>query len=184
MFDNTNRHALISELAKRTAGNGYNLGKTALQKHLYFLDALYGVDAGYSFRLYNYGPFSSEILSDLDTVEFMDGVKISYDSSVGGYRIRPGRNADGVSDAAKEFIEESSEAIDAVLKDFGNLNAKELELRATIVYAERETKEDGRQIDEEELAQIVHDIKPHFSVDLILDVIEQLKDKGHIELRV
>lgn len=182
MFDQTNRHALIAELAKRTAKRGYNLGKTALQKHLYFLNTLYGLDTGYSFRLYNYGPFSSEVLSDLDTVEFIDGVKISYDSAVGGYRIRPGKNADNVTEDAKSFLNKADKSIDQVLSDFGNLNAKELELRATIVYADREAKDENRELDKEDLADIVHEIKPHFSVPRILGVIEELTERGHLEM--
>ena len=41
------------------------LGRTQVMKLLYFLQELKGIPLGYDFRLFNYGPFDSEVLSDL-----------------------------------------------------------------------------------------------------------------------
>jgi hypothetical protein len=183
MFDATNRHGIIAELARRTNQRGFNLGKTALQKHVYFLQTLHDVNSGYDFRLYTYGPFSAQILSDLDTVEFIDGVTIGYDSSVSGYRIRPGNNVDNVTESASDFLEHASDAIDEVLDDFGSLSAKDLELRATIVYAEREARDEGRTLELKELAETVHSIKPHFPMAVVLAAVKELQGKQHIELQ-
>jgi uncharacterized protein YwgA len=183
MFDTTIRHGVITELAKRTQERGMNLGKTALQKHVYFLQSIHDVDVGYDFRLHTYGPFSQQILSDLDALEFIDGVDITYDSSVNGYRIKAGPNADSVVSEAEDFLEEASDSIDVVLEDFGQLNAKELELRATIVFAERDFQSRTGAPKHDELASKVSSIKPHFSLDNINAAIQELAGKGYIKLK-
>src|SRR5262249_12172233 len=54
------RLATIVALVERSSGK--SLGRTAVMKLLYFLSALRGVQLGYRFTLYSYGPFDSEVL--------------------------------------------------------------------------------------------------------------------------
>jgi hypothetical protein len=58
------RIGLIAYLAKRSP-----IGRTALMKYCYFLQALRGVPLGYNFSLYSYGPFDAAVLSDLGDAE-------------------------------------------------------------------------------------------------------------------
>ena len=44
------------------------LGRTQLMKLCYFLQEIEHVPVKYDFRLFNYGPFDSEVLSDLGTL--------------------------------------------------------------------------------------------------------------------
>jgi uncharacterized protein YwgA len=67
------RYALIAELAHRSD----SLGRTSLQKKIYLLQTLFYVNLGYDFTLYTYGPFTSEILSDLDVAEAMGAVRVN-----------------------------------------------------------------------------------------------------------
>ena len=55
-------------LATKLDGVSPQFGRTVLQKLVYLLHVLYGVNPGYDFELYTYGPFSSQLLSDLDVV--------------------------------------------------------------------------------------------------------------------
>src|SRR2546429_4005979 len=82
------RYGLIADLAYRMSQKGFAFGKTALQKLVYFLQELYGIDVGYRFRPYNYGPFDSTLLAELDAVTGLDGVII--ESLPMGTRILPG----------------------------------------------------------------------------------------------
>ena len=49
-------------------------GEKLFVKLFYFLQELNGVPLGYDFRLFNYGPFDSEVLSDLSTACGLDAV--------------------------------------------------------------------------------------------------------------
>jgi uncharacterized protein len=176
------RYAVIVEFAERLQKKGMNLGKTALQKHVYFLQTLFGIDCGYEFTLYTYGPFSSDLLSDLDVVDQMGGVDAEYDPSVSGYRIQPGQNAADIKKLAKPFIETASKAIDEVINNFGSFNARELELRATIVYAEKELEDSSRSVEEGDLVKAVRELKPYFSDVTVRNAIEKLSEKGFLAL--
>ena len=61
------RLATIAYLCTRAPGEG--IGRTAVMKLCYFLQTLKGVPLGYRFTLYSYGPFDSDVLSDLGTAE-------------------------------------------------------------------------------------------------------------------
>lgn len=178
------KYGLIVELADRLEKKGYNLGKTALQKHVYFLQTLFGVDAGYEFTLYTYGPFSSELLSDLDVVDQMGGVNAEYDKSVSGYRIHPGANASDIRKFASSFIESTSKSLDKVVTEFGALNARDLELRATIVYAEREASHTSKRVEQDDLVKTVRELKPHFSEGTVRLAVQQLSSKGFLSSMV
>jgi hypothetical protein len=50
------QYALIALLAKRVGGADRRLGKKAIQKNVHLIQELGGVDAGYRFSFYTYGP--------------------------------------------------------------------------------------------------------------------------------
>ena len=59
------RLSAILAVVKRRGRQG--LGRTALMKFLYFLQQVRGVDLGYNFTLYTYGPFDAAVLEDLSS---------------------------------------------------------------------------------------------------------------------
>ena len=82
-----NRVGLISDFAKRLELKKTQFGKTAVMKYLFILQEVFKVPLGYEFSLYTYGPYCSDVLSDLDYTEAIDGVKIySVGAGTGGYR--------------------------------------------------------------------------------------------------
>src|SRR6516164_9081486 len=77
------RIAVVSDLVgKAPAG----FGRTALMKCLYFLQTVRHVPLGYHFRLYTYGPFDSDVLSDLSLAERFGLVESKLSQFSGGYR--------------------------------------------------------------------------------------------------
>jgi uncharacterized protein YwgA len=180
-----NQYGLITELAVGASKRDLNLGKTALQKHVYFLQTLHEIDCGYEFRLYTYGPFSAELLGDLDGVAGLGGVEVTYQPQVAGYSITPGPKSADIRLQAAEFLSNSSDAIDSVLDEFGRLTAKDLELSATIVYAEREAREmSGKSPEASSLVDVVRELKPHFSDDQIERSVERLLARSYIDLAI
>lgn len=166
------RYALISEVAQRAQGKG----RTALEKYLYLLQSALGAEPLYDFAMYTYGPFSSQILADLDAAEALGAVQVSRTNY--GYSITPGPQAQRITELAKEFIEPLHKSLDKLFNDFGRFNAKELELRSTIICAFQNLQQSGSSL--AELADMVHEIKPGFTRPQIDESIVELTNLGYI----
>lgn len=175
-----NQYALVAELAARMKGRTF--GRTALQKFTYLLQELHGVPAEYEFPLYTYGPYSSELSSDLDTLTAMQGVHVTPDDQQGGYLISPGTHSDSIRAMAADFLHAHDHAIADVIAVFGGMSAKELELRATCVFAHRDAQRRRRPLDRNLLVEVVHEIKPHFTPAQIDAAIGELAGRGYLTL--
>ncbi|MBN1294025.1 MAG: restriction endonuclease [Candidatus Latescibacteria bacterium] len=177
------RYGFIAELVNRLENVSPQLGKTALQKLVYLLQEIFGVDAGYDFKLYTYGPFTSQLLQDLDQVDALHGVNVELvESALGGYNISSGEKYREIRDRAKDYLNEKKVkgGIDKLITEFGHLWAKELELRATIVYAVKNNKD---LYEQDDLVNMIHEIKPRFNKVFIGQVINELKAKNYITLK-
>lgn len=170
------QYALISELSKRMHDRKLSFGKTALQKMVYLLQEVYEANCGYTFTLYTYGPFSSDLQADLDSTSSLRGVSLIYTGL--GYQISPGTRSESVLGHGGSFIGQLNTQLEKVLDDFGGMTAKDLELRATIVYADRELGLES----EDELVDSVQRLKPHFDVNTIQTATRWLKETGYVRL--
>ncbi|HSV98124.1 MAG TPA: hypothetical protein VLM75_14475 [Spirochaetota bacterium] len=160
-----NRYALITELARRLAPKSPQFGKTALQKIVYFLTDLFEIPTGYEFEFYNYGPFSSQLHHDLDLVAHIGGVVVEdYSAEFAGYVISPGERADALIEKGAEFIHSSEvdKAISRVVDEFGDYNASDLELRATILFVDRDLAARRKTATKDNIIDIVEKLKPRF----------------------
>lgn len=166
------RRSLIPLLAEKSK----YMGRTALMKYMYLLQTVRGVPLGYHFTLYSYGPFDSDVLADLSIAEAFEAVKVELQLYSGGYgyRIRPDRNANWLKKRASKFLTRYSKDIDWVVRHFGSLTSAELELVGTIVYVYRQSGK--RRL--EHVAKLVHEIKPHFPEDKVLQYARQLADQS------
>ena len=171
------RMALIAELTKRHHEKEKNrpLGKTALQKFMYFLQEVDGVNCGYDFALHTYGPYSSTLQADVDSARAFGFVTIQYDQTSGGYQITPGTET-----RPSEYLSEAHEALDRILDNYASFTAKNLELRATIVYSERELRSDRGKVDDDQIIEVVHGLKPRFNKRQILTALNELRSKGYV----
>lgn len=151
------------------------LGKTALQKLTYFLQEVHGIDCGYDFTLHTYGPYSSQLDSDLDTARALNLVSVEYDRKCSRYEIRP-----GATSPRGTVSGEASDAISRVLNDFSSCTAKDLELRATTVFAERELRYEQVHVIDADIIDVVHELKPQFDKRHISMTLEELKVKGYV----
>ncbi len=178
------RYALIAELAQRLESKSPQFGKTSLQKIIYLLQELNEVPTNYQFSLYTHGPFTAQLLGDLDLVEALGAVKVQYVvSGYGGYQISPGREWEAIRDKAAQFLDEKKDAIDRVVDEFGAFCAKDLELRSTIVYLDRDVKRSKKDLDRANFIELVKKVKPRFTEDAIAEALEQLEKKGYVESR-
>lgn len=174
-----NRVGLISFLTKELYSYRTQFGKTAIMKLIFILQEVYKVPLGYRFSLYTYGPYCSDVLSDLDYSEAINGVKIYHVvSEPGGYNIEPSYEADGYIAKAKTFLDNHKGSINDMLKLFGKMTAKDLELRSTIVYIYKNYLKNRWEIDSTEIAGDVKELKPYFSTEQILEAYQELSETG------
>ena len=181
-MSDVNRISLIAELAE-TSPSGH-IGRTALMKYFYFLQELRNVPLGYSFSLYSYGPFDSEVLSDLSTAEaigLVDSEEITFNGGY-GYRITSTKKKSVVRERSSAFISEHKEDIGWLIANFGSYSSAELELVSTLIFVYRERSKNGKTLSLEELSKNVQQIKPHFSVQKISKFAARLQEKGLLAL--
>ena len=178
------RYALIAELAQRLEGKSPQFGKTSLQKLVYLLQELNDVPTDYQFSLYTHGPFTAQLLGDLDLVEALGAVKVHYViSGYGGYQISPDREAEPIRDKAAEFLDANKAAIETVVDEFGAFSAKDLELRSTIVYLDRDVKRSKKDLDRSDFIELAKKIKPRFTEDAIEKALGELEHKHYVDAR-
>ena len=175
MFRKANQYALISLLIKEAEAAGQRLGKKALQKKIHLIQELGGVESGYRFSFYTYGPYSSQLSGDLDTIANSGGANIQYEKTENYYIISVGDKTDIILQNGNEFIEKNKREIHRVLEKFGGRLAKELELTSTIVYLRRHTSEEEFN-NEEALMERVRALKPKYSRREIKRAIGEVKD--------
>jgi uncharacterized protein len=179
--DNTfDRVALIAHLVARAPTK---LGRTALMKCLFFLKTVKQVPLPYSFGLYTYGPFDSDVLDDLNYAEALgavEGTLVEYPKAR-GYEYQRGPKIEAIEKQAQEFLSRYEQSIDWVLSEFGNRSAIELEMASTLVYIDHVTHEKKGKTTIADLARKVHEVKPHLALNIIEDEACTLKEKGLIE---
>ena len=172
------RNAIVARLVCKAPRQ--TLGRTALMKLMYFLQELKEVPLGYDFRLYTYGPFDSEVLSDLGTATNLNTVvekTVIYPRGY-GYEITGGKHAERLSDELQLNNAKLAEQIDAVVEEFGSFGAAELELQSTIVFVDREFVCGGSPALVSAVVERIQQIKPHFDEKTILDRVTGMQRKG------
>ncbi len=168
--------ALVQGAPQRT------LGRTALMKLLFLLTAVRDVPVGYRFRMYTYGPFDAEVLSDVDYAARLDVLSIEAERYPNGYGylIRLGPEAQTIMDRARPFLDEHRRDIDWVTGNFASLSAVDLELLSTIVYVNRKHRVSSL----DEIVDIVKDIKPRFSKESIRQETKRLQETDVVDYSV
>lgn len=154
------------------------LGRTQLMKLCYFLQEIEGVPIRYDFRLFNYGPFDSEVLSDLGIACSRNALKeqtVIFNRGY-GYEITPGESAEQLSTELEKSNRRLTAQIDRIVKEFAGDGAGELELKSTILFVDREFHRDDLPGNIDTISKRVHEVKPHFSEETIRTRITSMKN--------
>src|SRR5882724_9043391 len=166
------RYALIGEIVKRATSPG----RTAIQKYLYLLQSAFGSEPLYEFSMYTFGPFSSQVLSDLDVAEAMGVIQVARNNF--GYSITAGPETERITGLASNFLEPLKDNLERLFKDFGHFGAKDLELRSTIIFVSQDLKKSGQS--QIALGDTVQEIKPGFARTQIDGAISELSQLGYL----
>ncbi|MFH1137447.1 MAG: hypothetical protein V1816_15370 [Pseudomonadota bacterium] len=155
------------------------VGRTAAMKYQYLLQTVKKVHLGYDFRLYYYGPFSQEVLNDIDYAESLGVLKteVVYYASGYGYKISPGAAAQGFMEKASEVIAPDKDKLDWLVGEFEGKSAAELELIGTAVYIDRNAGKAEQIISINDICSSIKRIKPRFDLDAIRKTVSELLEK-------
>src|SRR5437763_925651 len=135
-------HALLAATVKAASAAGATgyLGRTALQKILYFLHTS-GVPMRYKFDLYHYGPYCDRISRDVEWLA-ADGVLKDASTNPEKYsNYRPGPSVDEL--LRLHSLDQYQELINSVVKALLPLRPEDLELFATLDYIYRQLRAGG-----------------------------------------
>ncbi len=136
-------HALLAKVVKEAADvaqqSGGYLGRTAVQKIVYFLQVL-DVRMRYRFEVSHYGPFCSTILGDLEWL-IADEVITDASPDPGKYsKYTPGPACEELIAEHGAMLRQYDATVKSTVKALLPLKPDHLELIATLDYVFRELK--------------------------------------------
>ncbi len=173
------KRQLPLELARRLEDKSPQFGKTVFMKLAYLLQELYEVPLGYRFSLYTYGPYSPEVLGDLEYAKLRHQISVEYLGEQGGFRIAPSEEL-GSSGEQHGPISDYSDELNNLVENFGGFNAKDLELRTTSIFLWKRIQP-TEQGDVNRVVETVRHLKPHFDEKTIRDAVISLLENGVIQ---
>lgn len=147
LFTSTYDQALLAKVIGEAQSvvqkrNGF-VGRTSVQKLMYFLKIL-DVPMGYTFRLHHFGPFSPEIMTDVDFL-VADDVIVDEAPKEDYSNYKPSGNFDELTEKYQEKIDPHNDKITDVVEVFAPLHPEQLELLTTIDFLYRSKKATGHQ---------------------------------------
>ena len=144
-----------------------DIGKTKVQKIIYFLQEGLRVPLMYRFRMHHYGPFSEDIDSGISALQSAGYIEVTHDTQGYGYHITPvsGKQLPWDQELG-EYKEEMTKAINALKV----LDASDLELLATVHFVRHLLEEASK----EDVLDNVSGLKPKFTRQTIQSAYDQL----------
>ncbi len=157
-------HVIVTELD--------DVGKTKLQKLVYFLQAAYGVPTRYPFKMHHYGPYSEALETDVARLSHAGYVNVSRDRMGFGFHITPG-------DSQQEgqwrlALAPHKQLIRQAINMFGECETYELELAATIHFV----KSLSPQWRKDRVVTTSQRLKPKFTRTFVEEWYDRLERSG------
>lgn len=130
--------ALVVQEAGEVPGNeGRSLGRTTLQKVLYFLQVR-GVPVRYKFDVHHFGPFCAEILQDAEWLSAFDVIEDNSDSPEKHSDYRITDSGAKLLDTFAQDLQSHRATVKSIVSALVPMDTDELELISTLHYVFRE----------------------------------------------
>ncbi len=140
MLADSRDHALtalvIKEAHQASAQGGGFVGRTAVQKIMYFLKAL-GVPMNYKFRLHHYGPYSDDLRDDVDCLLADDAIEDTSTDQERYSNFQPSTECESLLDSYQSKFAEHKDVIASISHYLAQFQPDELELIMTLDYLYR-----------------------------------------------
>ena len=175
-------YGLLAQIVRLCATRHFELGRTKVQKLVFLLNELGGIDTGYSFRFYTYGPYSSGLAGDIDYLDRIGVLSVKEIDESERYEISPGIQAEKVQKMSAEPLEEIEEKIERIISEFGSMSARDLELTATLIYVSKYDPDFSGSATQ--LVAKARELKPKFLDQDIENKVERLAKRNFLSLLV
>ena len=159
--------AFIVMLVKALSESGW-VGKTHIQKSVYFAQEAAGVDLGFKYVIHYYGPHSRELDVLIRSLESREVLSITAEEDGYGYKVELGDTKD-----VEAISPNLQNCVESVAMYLGGLNTLELERLSTAFYVRIRLPEG----DKERWTAEVRSLKPKFSES---DVSQALDESASI----
>jgi hypothetical protein len=166
------REAVVAALDAKLEKNGSWCGETHIQKAMFFLQELLHVPTGFSFILYKYGPFSSDLRSELGTMRTDGFVALIPQPAPYGPKLHTTDAADRqLLQRWPKTLTRYDDRMEFVAKKLGGLGVGTLERLATALWVMREMPTSSPA----DWAKRINEVKPHVSIEDATNAIERVR---------
>jgi uncharacterized protein YwgA len=152
-------------------------GETHIQKAVYCLQALMGVDTNFDFILYKHGPYSFDLCDELAAMRADELLAIKLNTFPYGPSLRVANLGKQMVERFPKTIDQYKEQIDFIARKIGAKGVAQLERLATALYVTLESRHNTV----EERAKRINELKPHVSVNNAKIAVEEI-DEMRIEV--
>ena len=167
----SSQEAAVVAMVDKLREHGSWTGQTHLQKTLYFCQAMLGLPLDFDFVLYKHGPYSPTLERSIHRLE--GDSTLAFVSQQPPYRPRlvTSEGAEVIRENEPEVLADYDEALEFVAVAMGRKSIKELERIATALWFK--VCRPGAEPDE--VAALVHEIKPHIPLEQALRAFHEVK---------
>ena len=169
------RRALVTYVID-SVGRERSVGKKAIQKYIHLVEDAAKVATGYDFAIYTYGPFSRALATELDSLDTIKAISVTYDPERGAFDISPGENAQKVIARGTLYISKNRAKIDNILFALKGKSAWELELYSTLVFLKSHVEELKSDSD---VVNKLLSLKPKYPKEKVEKTLEEAKALMH-----
>ena len=156
------REAFVVSLVEALADVDW-IGKTHVQKAIYFAQEAGGADLGFRYLIHHYGPYSRELDSLVQGLESRDVLTVTAEPDGYGYEVAIGETK--LEEPLEAYLRKSVESIAECL---GGMQTLELERLSTAFYVRNRLPEADRHV----WVREVKNLKPKFSEEQISQALD------------
>ncbi|NJL27777.1 MAG: hypothetical protein HC897_07705 [Thermoanaerobaculia bacterium] len=147
-------------------------GETHVQKTVFFLQELDGIDLGFNYILYKYGPFSFDLRDQLSYLRADRLIELDIQEPYGP-RFRLTDSGRRVVSRYSSSLEPSRAALEGAADRLASDNVATLERYATALYLWRHWQQETPT--SSEVVKRLVEVKPHVSHEQAKDAVEKVQ---------
>ena len=172
-MDSQKRSAVVTRLARQLRNSGSWCGETHLQKSVFLLQELAGVDTGYDFILYKHGPFSFDLRDELTSMRGDGLLELVPQSPPYGPKLKPTAQSKEHEASFPKTLSRYADRIKFVTDTVADRGVAELERLATALWV---TRQESQDCSIKERAEELHNIKPHVSLEQAKEALQEIDE--------
>ena len=156
------REAFVVSLVRELSAVAW-VGKTHIQKAIYFAQEAGGADLGFRYVIHHYGPYSRELDSLVQRLESQSVLNVTAASDGYGYQVTIGETP------LEQTLEASlQKGVNSIATHLGGMQTLELERLSTAFYVRNRLPEADRDV----WVREVKSLKPKFSEEQISQALD------------